>query len=113
MALVAYAAPILPSKIDQWRQFIAELNGPRRREFEASRQRAGVHERTFLQHSPQGVVVIATFEGEDPAGALGHMATSDDEFTRWFLQQVADIHGVDPTQLLPALPELVIDSQAS
>ena len=112
MALLVTAAPILPGKTDQWRQFIAELNGPRRREFEESRQRAGVHERTFLQQTPQGDLVIATFEGEDPAGALGRMATSDDEFTRWFLQQVADIHGVDPEQAMPALPELVVDSQA-
>ena len=112
MALLAYAVPILPGKTDQWRQFIAELNGPRRREFEESRQRAGVRERTFFQHTPQGDLVIATLEGEDPAGTMGRLLAGDDEFTRWFLQQVADIHGFDPTQPPPAPPELVVDSQA-
>ncbi len=113
MALVAIAVPILPGKTEQWRQFIAELNGPRRREFEESRQRAGVRERTFLQQTPQGDLVIATFEGEDPAGAFGRLRSGDDEFTRWFLQQGMDIHGFDPTQPPPAAPELVTDSQAS
>ena len=113
MALVAIAVPILPGKTDQWRQFIAELNGPRRREFEESRRRAGVHERTFLQQTPQGDLVIATLEGEDPVGAMGRLMAGDDEFTRWFFRQVADIHGFDPTQPPPAPPELVADSQAS
>src|SRR3712207_1068465 len=106
MALFAGLARILPGKTDQWRQFIAELNGPRRREYEESRQRAGVHERSFLPLDPRGDVVIVPLEGEAPAGALGRMMGGDDEFTRWFRQQVADIHGIDLTQPLPAPPEL-------
>ena len=42
MSLIAFAAPILPGKRDQWDAFIAEIQGPRRTEFNDSRQRAGV-----------------------------------------------------------------------
>ena len=54
MSLMAVEFPILPGKTADWRAFIAELNGPRQKEFSESRRRAGVHERTFLQPGTQG-----------------------------------------------------------
>jgi hypothetical protein len=111
MALFAVAIPILPGKTEQWRRFIGELNGPRHGEFEASRRRLGVHERTFLQSTPMGDMVLVTLEGEDPQGAMARFGATNDEFTRWFVQQVKDLHGVDLTQPMPgALPEQVADS---
>lgn len=113
MALFASAFPILPGKTDEWRAFIAELTGPRSREFAKSRRGAGVHERTFLQSTPMGDLVIVTLEGDDPVGAFRRMIEQDDEFTRWFLEQAQRVHGVDLTQPLPGpLPELVADSEA-
>jgi hypothetical protein len=112
MALLAFATPIVPGKTEEWRAFVAELTGPRRQEFAESRRRAGVHERTFLQSTPAGDVVISTLEGDDPAGAFQRMMQEGDEFTRWFLQAVQRVHGVDLTQPLPGpLPELVADSE--
>jgi hypothetical protein len=113
MALLAFASPILPGKTEEWRGFVRELTGPRAQEFAESRRRAGLHERTFLQPSPMGDLVITTFEGDDPGGALQRLIDQDDEFTRWFLEQVQRVHGVDLSQPLPALPELVADSEAS
>jgi hypothetical protein len=111
MSLVAFAAPILPGKTDQWRRFIAELQGPRYNDFKASRERYGVHERTFLQQTPQGDVVIVTLEGDDPVSAFQSIASSQDPFIRWFVQQVLDIHGFDLSQGLPgAAPQLVADT---
>ena len=52
MPLMAVAFPILPGKTEEWRAWMAELDGPRRAEFEASRRNAGVHERTFLSRAP-------------------------------------------------------------
>lgn len=112
MALMAIAVPILPGKTGQWRRFIEELNGPRRSEFEASRRRLGVHERAFFQSTPQGDLVIVTVEGADPEGAFRQFGTGTDEFTRWFVQQVKEIHGMDLSQ--PAqwpMPELGLDSE--
>jgi hypothetical protein len=36
----------------------SDLNGPRHQEFADSRRQAGVHERTFLQQTPMGDLVI-------------------------------------------------------
>jgi hypothetical protein len=73
----------------------------------------GVHERTFFQSTPQGDFVVVTLEGDDPAGAFQRFASGNDEFTRWFMQQAKEVHGVDLSQPLPGnLPELIADSEA-
>jgi hypothetical protein len=113
MTLLAYAFPIQPGKTSAWRKWADELNGPRQREFAASRERVGVRERTFLQQTSQGDLVIVTLEGEDPADAFGRMMTSTDPFTAWFLEQVKEFHGMDVTQMeQAAAPVLVLDSEA-
>lgn len=113
MALLATVFPILPGKTTEWRAFVAELTGPRSGDFAESRRRAGVRERTFLQSTPMGDMVIVTLEGDDPAGAFQKMIEQDDEFSRWFLEQAGKMHGVDLTQPLPGpLPELVADTGA-
>ncbi len=76
MTMMAVAFPILPGKTDQWREFIGELNGARRAEFVASREEAGVRERTFLQPTPMGDLVIVTLEGDDPARSFAQMTSS-------------------------------------
>ena len=113
MAMIAVAFPILPGKTAEWRAFMAEINGPRRSEFVASRERAGAHERTYLQPTPMGDLVIVTLEGEDPARSFGQMVHATDAFTLWFVEQVKAVHGVDLTQPMPGggLPsELVVDT---
>ena len=82
MALMAIALPILPGKTPQWRKFIEELNGPRHQEFADSRRQAGVHERTFLQQTPMGDLVIVTLEGDDPGRSFGQLMTGTDAFSQ-------------------------------
>jgi hypothetical protein len=109
MPMMAVAFPILPGKTPAWRSFMEELNGPRRAEFVESRRQAGVHERTFLQTTPMGDLVIVTLEGDDPG--LGKMMSADDAFTRWFIELGKEIHGLDPSALTSGPPsELVVDS---
>jgi hypothetical protein len=112
MALMAVAVPILPGKTDQWRQFIAQLNGPRRAEFEASRRRLGIHERAFFQSTPHGDLVIVTQEGANPEDFFRNFGSGTDSFSRWFVQQVKEIHGMDLSQFEPSsMPELSVDSE--
>ena len=112
MPMMAVVFPIVPGKLAEWRQWMDELNGSRREEFEASRRGAGIHERTFLQSSPMGDLVIVTVEGDDPAASFGRLLHADDEFTRWFLANATAAHGFDPSQLPAEAPsELVIDSE--
>ena len=105
------AVPIMPGKTEQWHRFIQEINDRRHSEFEASRQRLGVRERTFFQASPQGDMVIVTLEGDKPAEAFKMLSESDDPFTRWFVEQVKEIHGIDLRQPLEGpMPREVADS---
>ena len=111
MAMFAMAFPILPGKTEGWKRFIDELNGARKSQFDESRRQLGVRERTFLQQTPMGDLVVVTLEGDDPAGAFAKFAQGTDEFTTWFKEQVMDAHGVDLAAPPPGpMPELVADS---
>jgi hypothetical protein len=112
MPMMAVAFPILPGKTDEWRAWMDELNGSRRTEFVASRSGAGVRERTFLQSTPMGDMVIVTLEGDDPGRAFGQMMGASDAFTTWFLANVQAIHGMDLSVPMPGGPpsHLVVDS---
>lgn len=111
MAMLAMAIPIPANQSDHWKRFIGEMKGSRFAEFKASRKKLGVHERTFLQKTPMGDFVVVTLEGADPASAFARMGQGTDEFTKWFLKEVKEIHGMDLSAAAPGpLPELVIDS---
>ena len=111
MAIFAMAVPILPGKTEQWERFAGQLKGARLAEFKASRKKLEVHERTFLQKTPMGDLVIVTLEGDDPSAAFGKMVGSTDEFTKWFTERAKALHGVDLTAPMTASPsELVLDS---
>jgi len=111
LVLKAVEFPILPGKTAEWRDFIGELNGARHAEFVESRRRAGVRERTFLQPTPMGDLVIVTLEGDDPARSFGQMMSATDAFTVWFLERAKAVHGVDLAAPMTGSPsELVLDS---
>ena len=110
---LAMAFPILPGKEKEWSEWMHELRTTKYREFVASRKKLGVRERTFLQHTPNGDLVIVTLRGDDPAGAFAQFAQGDDDFTKWFIDAVTRLHGVDLRQPMTGpLPELLIDSKA-
>ena len=55
MQSTGFAAPILPGKLDDWKKFNEEINGPRRSEFEAQQRRLGnARQRVWLQQTPMG-----------------------------------------------------------
>ncbi len=112
MALMAMAVPILRGKTEQWMRFVDELDGPRHAEYEASRYRLGVHERVFLQSTPHGDFAIVTLEGTDPENSFRQFAKGSDDFTRWFVQQVKEIHGMDLAQAAQwPMPKMMVDSE--
>jgi hypothetical protein len=107
----AFAVPIAKGKFKQWEQFIHKVNTEYKKEFHESRKNAGVHERTFLQRTPEGEMVIVTLEGSDPMASFAKMAKAQDSFTKWFVQQVKEIHEFDLTQPMPGPPpEIIVDS---
>src|SRR5262245_4161869 len=112
MALVAMAFPIPPGKTEQWKTFVGELTGARRAEFNESRRKLDVHERTFLQHTPMGDLVLVTLEGANPEAAFAGFAADNSPFAQWFKAEVQKIHGIDFNQPPPPMPKLVVDSNA-
>ena len=108
MAMLAMCMPILPGKKEMWLQMMDQLKQePMGTEFKASRESAGVHERSFLQETPHGDFVILTFEGDSPAeGFAKIMSQTGPEFAAF----AKEVHGLDMS-VPPALPTLVFDSR--
>ena len=97
MALMAVAFPIVPGKTEAWREFAATINGSRRDDFVASRERVGIRERTFFQSTPMGDLVIVTIEGDDPMAAFGQLLSqNDDELSQWFLAHASSTASISP-----------------
>ncbi|MEP6760370.1 MAG: hypothetical protein ABJA93_03295 [Sporichthyaceae bacterium] len=99
----ALAAPLLPDKLDAWQAWMAELNGPRKAEFEAfnARHKLTAH-RAWLQGTPDGGhLVIAVHDGPGGDDFMGGVASSDDSFDQWFVSKVAECHGIDMSGPLP------------
>ena len=112
MALMAVAFPIAPGQSEMWHAWMGELAGARRDEFVASRRSAGVRERTFLQATPMGELVIVTLEGDDPLGSFAQMMSADDAFTKWFIAKASEAHGMDLSQPMAEAPSrLILDTE--
>ena len=105
--------PILPGKKQIWLDMMAKLKEePMKSTINASRNNAGVHERSFLQETPHGDFVIITMEGDNPMESFGKiMADSSMEQFNW-TEFAKEVHGLDLDGPPPAMPTLVYDSQA-
>lgn len=93
----ALAVPIAPGKLEAWEAWVAELNGPRKAEFDDMNQRMGLTgHRAWLQQTPDGHhLVIAVHDGPGGDSFMGKLMTSDNEFDAWFRSTVAEVHGMD------------------
>ena len=109
MALQAMCMPILPGKKDKWLEMMKQIQeGEASKEFKASRESVGVHERSFLQETPHGDFVILTFEGDNPAESFAKiMSQTGADFAEF----AKDVHGLDMSGPSPEMPTLVFDSR--
>jgi hypothetical protein len=94
---IAMVLPILPGKMEQWRSFVAEMNGPRRDAFVASRQKMGLRQRVFHQSTPMGDLSVVTVAGAEPQNFAKWMASSE-PLAIWAVQQLKELTGVDLSQ---------------
>ena len=105
MPAYAFMLPILPGQEETDRRLFADLQGPRRAEYEAAWRRLGLRvERTWHQATPQGTVAVAYLEADDLGRVFEGIAASDDPFVVWWRAQILAIHGVDLSQPLPGPP---------
>lgn len=99
MALIVLALPIVRGKQEAWRRFCQELQGTRRDEFEASRQRHGIHEEAaWLVLGESGDLAILLLHVDEPGSLLARLGSSSKPFDIWFRHQVCTLHGVDLAQ---------------
>jgi hypothetical protein len=109
MTEIVFAIPIVRGKEDLDRQTRDEMAGARRDEYEAALKDAGVtRQAVWHQQTPDGgTLAIVYIEATDP-DAHQRFVSSDADISRWFVQQMQEVHGRDVSQ--PPLPvELVHD----
>ena len=106
---IAFTVPLLPGKAEADRQeMLSCWHGARSAAHRASRTRLGItHESVWIQPTPAGEVVVVHLQARDIEAALGGMATSTDPFDVWFREHVSAVHGVDLTQPLPPLEQIL------
>jgi hypothetical protein len=110
MSLYAFVAPIQPGKTEEFRGFVAELNGARKKDYEESRTNAGFHRETiFLQKTPKGEMVVVVQEAENAEKALESLRSMKDPFNVWFFERIKDLHGIDVVGSDVPMNELLLD----
>lgn len=99
----AMAVPITPGKLEAWEAWMAELNGPRKADYDDMNQRHGLTgHRAWLQQTPDGQnMVIAVHEGPGADEFLGKLASSENEFDAWFRGKIEEVHPMDFSGPLP------------
>ena len=89
MGEAAFAAPILPGKLEAWQEFNKEIEGARHSEFVASRKRHGItRERVWHQQTPMGDFAIIHVQGPNAETVMPSMGASTDAFDIWFREKV-------------------------
>lgn len=108
MECMSWFVPILPGKLEAWKQFTEETKGPRREEHATSRKRLGItREVASLVQTPQGDFTSVFLEAEDIAKAFKMMADSEDPYDMWFVERTMDVHGMTRDTWTGPLPSQV------
>lgn len=104
---LAFAAPPLgPGKTDEWLSFCREAT-QRMSEFQQARQSYGITvDRTYLNRTPMGDILVVYLEGDDPVAGNAAFASSAVPFDVWFRERATSILGIDFTQPLPPIEPL-------
>ncbi|MDP6073305.1 MAG: hypothetical protein QGG34_17435 [SAR202 cluster bacterium] len=105
-------APILDGKVDAWKSWIGELEGPKKDALSDFNRRYGLtRHAAWLAETPGGPVAVALHEGPGSEELMPKLAGSQNKFDVSFKQALLDFHGMDVTQPPPGpMPELYFDS---
>lgn len=109
----AFTTPVLPGKVDAWKSYIREMNGPRNAERNESRRKVGLTvERVWLQNTPMGDFAVVYWEAEDISKVFEGLMKSDTPFDKWFRDKIlVEVHGMDISKA-PPMNELLLDFKA-
>lgn len=108
-----FFAPILPGKLDAWKQMVASMRGDQAAGQAESRRLLGVKsERAWLQNTPMGDFVVVVLQVKNPEQFFKGAGESNAAFDKWFAEQVKEIHGMDITKDAPPPNETLVDWHA-
>ena len=103
MPATSLVIPVPAGKTEALKKAFEEMRGSREGQCVANRHVMGVtREFVSLQHTPQGDVLVAYLEGDDPSKAMERMMASDSEYARWIAKDVMPLLGVAEGELRPA-----------
>ncbi len=96
MPALSFVVPVLPGKEQADLDWMGEMTGARREEYESSWKQLGfTRHAVWHQQTPDGMVAIVYLEAADISRAMEGVASSDDPFHQWFRERVQDVHGID------------------
>ncbi|HSP52487.1 MAG TPA: hypothetical protein VLO00_06285 [Cryobacterium sp.] len=108
MESISWFVPILPGKLDAWKQFTEESNA-RMEEHAESRRRAGItRELAALVQTPQGDFTSVFLEGENIGRAFQTMLASEAPYDKWFIAKTEEVHGMTRETYEGPLPVTVM-----
>ena len=113
MAHYAFINPVVAGKLEAWKSYIKDMNGPRNNERKESRKKAGlIVERVWLQHTPMGDFAVVYWEARDISKVFDGLMKSDAPFDKWFRDKIlVEVHGMDLSKP-PPMNELMLDFKA-
>jgi hypothetical protein len=94
--MYAIAVPLLPDKVEAWKDWIRESTESRREEFDNFNERMELTlHRAWLMQGPKGPLVVVVWDGPGAKNVLQRVAKSKEPFDKWFREHIKEYHGVD------------------
>ena len=89
-------SPLVDGKLEAWKAWNAELNGPRQSEFADFNARYGLtRHATWLIESPMGPIVVEQHEGPGAESFMPKVGASNEPFDKLFTSKIREFHGLD------------------
>jgi hypothetical protein len=110
MAYYAFVNPVAAGKLDAWKSYIKEMNGPRNKERKESWKKLGLKvERIWLQHTPMGDFAVVYWEAKDISKVFDGLIKSEAPFDKWFRDKIlVEVDGMDLSKPMP-MNEMMVD----
>ncbi|OGC91692.1 MAG: hypothetical protein A2W25_06820 [candidate division Zixibacteria bacterium RBG_16_53_22] len=111
MPTYAFAVPILPDKTEDLKRYAREMTGPRLDEYKNSSRNMGIDvEQFWLQHTPDGDMLVVVWKTDNPAKIFKDSMVSNDPYDKWFREKViVECFGINPSDFDPPLNEVLVD----
>jgi hypothetical protein len=110
MPALSFVIPVLPGKEQADLDWMEEMTGPRREEYESCWKQLGfTRHAVWHQQTPDGMVAVVHLEADDIPRAMEGVASSDDPFSQWFRERVQDVHGIDLQSETPPQSQQILD----